>query len=404
MLDLEDKYIDLLLEMCLNFEKSKSLFISYDKCNKEFVEKVIKKAKTLGVDDIKVDEEDIYLTKEKLLTLTAEEIKKDSYFDKSVWNEYAEKGSNFLMLDTEFPHVLESVSPDKISLSREIIRNSREIFRKKEINYEIPWCIAAVPNGVWAKDLFPKEEDSYEKLFKIICDMCLVNTDDPIKSWIEYREKHQKISKKLNDLKIKSLHYKNSLGTDLKVTMPKECVWNSIASEEEKDMFVNMPSYEIFSSPDYRKTEGIVYSSKPLVYAGKIIDNFWLEFKDGKVIDYNAEIGKEILKGIIEGDSNSCYLGEVALVNYDSPISNTGLVFGTTLFDENASCHLALGDGFPNAIEKGTDMNDSELLQNGINISKVHVDFMIGTEDLSIEAEIDSGTIKIFEKGNFCIQ
>ena len=292
MLDLENKYIELLLKMCLNFEKSKLLFISYDKSNKEFVEKIIKRAKELGVVDIKVDEEDIYLTKEKLLTLSDEEIKNDPYFDKSVWNEYAEKGSNFLMLDTEFPHILETVSPDKIALSRQIIRNSREIFRKKEINYEIPWCIAAVPNKIWADELFPTEKDSYEKLFRIICDMCLVDTEDPIKSWIEYKEKSKELFEKLNNLKIKTLHYKNSLGTDLKIQMPKDYVWNSIASEEEKDMFVNMPSYEIFSSPDYRKTEGIVYSSKPLVYAGKTIDKFWLRFKEGKVVDYDAQTGK----------------------------------------------------------------------------------------------------------------
>ena len=403
MQDLENKYIELLLGMCLNFKKSKSLFISYDKVNKDFVEKLIKRAREIGIVDIKTDEEDIYLTKEKLLTLSDDQIKNDPYFDKSIWNVYAEKGSNFLMLDTEFPHVMDSVSPEKLALSRQLIRNTREVFRKKETNYEIPWCIAALPNKIWSDDIFPDSENSYDELFKLICKMCLVDTKDPIKSWCLYKEQMANLAEKLNKLEIKSLHYKNSLGTDLKIEMPKNSVWNSIASEEEKEMFVNMPIYEIFSSPDYRKTEGIVYNSKPLVYGGKLIDEFYIKFKEGKVIDYDAKVGKEVLQSIIEGDSNSCYLGEVALVNYDSPISNTNLVFGTTLFDENASCHLALGEGFPSSIKGGNIFTDSQLLEKGINVSKVHVDFMIGTKDLTIEAECNIGVIKIFENGNFCI-
>ena len=185
--------------------------------------------------------------------------------------------------------------------------------------------------------------------------------------------------------------------------MPDRSIWLSAEGEKDLNMFVNMPSYEIFSSPDYRRTNGIVYSSRPLCYGGGLIDKFYVKFKDGKVIDYDAKVGKEILKGIIESDNNSCFLGEVALVNYDSPISNTGLVFGTTLIDENASCHLALGDGFNDAIEGGIDLSDEELLQRGINRSKQHVDFMIGTSDLEIEAETNKGLVSLFKNGNFNI-
>ena len=199
------------------------------------------------------------------------------------------------------------------------------------------------------------------------------------------------------------MHYKNSLGTNLRVEMPENSIWNSAASDGAEKTIVNMPSYEIFSSPNYLKTNGIVYSSRPLVYGGGVVEDFHIEFKDGKVINYDAKKGKEILKEIIESDSNSCYLGEVALVNNDSPISNTNLVFGTTLFDENASCHLALGDGFSDSIKNGLNMTKKELLENGINQSKNHVDFMIGTDDLEIEAETKDGIILIFKKGNFNI-
>ena len=163
-----------------------------------------------------------------------------------------------------------------------------------------------------------------------------------------------------------------------------------------------MPSYEIFASPIYNKTKGIVYSSMPLCYNGSIVDEFWLKFENGKVIDYSAKIGLEILKGIIESDSNSCYLGECALVENNSPISNLGLVFQTTLIDENASCHLALGSGFPECIKNGINMTDKELLENGINVSKTHVDFMIGTKDLNITGTTyDNKEIPIFIDGNY---
>ena len=403
MEDLENKYIELLLKRCLNFNKSKSLFISYDIVNKKFVDKVIEKAKKMGIDDIGIDEEDINIIHKKLKEESLEEIEKDQYFNKKKWDDYAKKDASFLMLETEFPNLMDDIDSKKIAKSKHIMRTTRELFRKKEVTYQIPWCIAALPNEIWAKDIFGNDSNAYDKLFKVICKICMVNTENPIKSWDEYLINVSKRADKLTNLQIKSMHYKNSLGTNLRVEMPENSIWNSAASDGAEKTLVNMPSYEIFSSPNYLKTNGIVYSSRPLVYGGGVVEDFHIEFKDGKVINYDAKKGKEILKEIIESDSNSCYLGEVALVNNDSPISNTNLVFGTTLFDENASCHLALGDGFSDSIKNGLNMTKKELLENGINQSKNHVDFMIGTDDLEIEAETKDGIILIFKKGNFNI-
>lgn len=399
---MKEKYIELLLRRCVNFEKSKSLFINYDKVNQEFVDDVVKKARDMGVQDIYLDCDDINLTHEKLSNLSLDEIEKDPYFDKSVWDTYAKKDATFIMFDTEFPGVMDDIDPVKITLAKRINRESRPIFRKKESTMQISWCILALPNEIWAKGIFPNDGDAYKKLEELIYKCCMVYEDDPIKAWNSFLDKSNQLSEKLNSLKIKSLHYTNSLGTDLNIVMPEESIWVS-AGNEGGNSIVNMPTYEIFSSPDYRKTNGIVYNALPLVYGGGMIDKFFIEFKDGKVINYDAEIGEEILKGIIESDSNSSYLGEVALVNNDSPISNTGVVFGTTLFDENAACHLALGDGFPECIKNGQNMSEDELLTHGINQSKNHVDFMIGTPDLEIEAETDKGKVKIFTKGNFSI-
>lgn len=398
---MREKYIDLLLKRCLNFEKSKILFISYDKVNKDFVDDVIEKSKELGVDEIVVDESDIEKTYNILKSSSLNEIENNSYFDKSKWDLYAEKNASFLMLETEFPHYLDDIDPEKISKASYTKRKSRPLFREKETNYEIPWCIAALPNQMWANDIFNNDENSYQMLEDMIYEMCMVDRDNPIESWNEFLKDVKERTNYLNSLEIKKLHFTNELGTDLIVEYPDNLMWSSVADDIEYNMLVNMPSYEIFTSPDYRKTNGIVYSSRPLVYGGGLIDEFYLEFKDGKVINFGAKKGYEILRGIIESDPNACYLGETALVNSNSPISNTGLVFGTTLFDENASCHLALGDGFNMSIKDGLKMSKEELLNHGINQSHNHVDFMIGTNKMNIEATTNKGIMLIFKDGNF---
>lgn len=399
MNELENKYIELLLGRCLNVNASKSLFISFDHINRDFVEKVIKKAKEMGFTDICLDESDIFVLHDKLKNSTIEEIEKDPYHNKEMWNVYAQKGANFLMLETEFPGVMEDVDSKKIDLVTRINRSTRSIFRKLETSYQIPWVIAVVPNELWAKSLFPNSANPNEELFMKICQMCMVDTEDPILSWNQLILENKKQVDWLNSLNIKALHYTNGLGTDLAIYLPEKHIW--VGTGHSSGMIVNMPSYEIFTSPDYRKTQGIVYSSKPLYYGGGKVDEFFVEFKDGKVVNFGAKEGYELLKSIIEGDPQSCYLGEVALVNYDSPISNTGLVFGTTLFDENAACHLAFGNAFPPATLGTQGLSPEQLLAMGLNVSTSHVDFMIGTPDLMIEADTGESKKLIFKNGNF---
>lgn len=398
---MENKYIELLLKRCLNFDKSKSLFINYDVVNVDFVNKVVEFAKDMGIDDIYLDEEDINKEHEILSKISLDEIKSHEYFNEYMWDEYAKKNASFLLLETEFPKVMDDIDEDKIALASLTKRSTKPIYKEKQAKEIIPWCITVLPNKVWAASIFPNDKDSYNKLFNAIAKMCMLDSDDPIKSWDKYLEKSKEMADKLNNLKIKKLHYTNSLGTDLTVEYSNDLIWCSAATES--GVICNMPSYEIFTSPDYRKTNGIVYNSKPLVHNGALIDKFYLKFLNGRVVDYDAEVGKKVLKGIIESDSNSCFLGETALVEYDSPISNTGIVFGTTLFDENASCHLALGEGFPECIKDGLNKNKDELLDVGINQSKTHVDFMIGTSDLNITALTENGEVEIFKDGNFVI-
>ena len=398
---LEEKYIDLLLKRCVNFNKSKSLLIGYDKVNKDFVEKLVIRAKELGVTDIYLDEEDIIEKKSILMDIKLEEIDNHPYFNKSKWDEYASKDAAFIFLDTEFPHFMDNVDPKKITKAQYVARHSRPIYRKKQLSYQIPWCITALPNEVWAQDVFKGDPNAYEKLYLSIMKFCMVDTENPVQSWDKEILKMKLFQDKLNELQIKKLWYKNSKGTDLTLELSERAVWNSAASECKDGMFVNMPSYEIFTSPDYRKTEGIVYGTRPLVYKGGIIDDFYIRFEKRKVVEFDAKVGKELLSGIINSDEGSCYLGEVALVDKETPISKSGIVTGTILLDENASPHLALGEGFTSAIKDIDNMSEEELKQLGLNFSTAHVDFMIGSDDLNILADTNKGPILILKNGRY---
>ena len=393
------KYIELILKKCLWFN-NKSLLINYNKLNKDFVLKLVDYAENMGIDDIYLEEVDYYYKHDLLKNSTIDEIKENDYFKAIMWNEYAKKDATFLFIESEMPGLMDDIEPEKLALESYLRRSTKPIYNEKRDKGLISWLIAAYPNEIWANDLFDGP-DAYNKLYNYIMKMCMVDDDNPLVSWDNQLAFADDMVNKLNNLKIKELHYTNSLGTDLYLTLPDNYLY---ASAKDGKGIVNMPSYEVFTSPDYRYTNGIVYSALPLIHNGAYIDNFWIKFKDGKAVECDALKGKEVLEGIINSDPTACYLGEAALVNNDSPISNTGLVFKTTLFDENASCHLALGAGFNECLKDGLNMSEAELKEHGINQSKNHVDFMIGTSDLNIEATLEDGSkILIFKDGNFCI-
>ncbi len=210
----------------------------------------------------------------------------------------------------------------------------------------------------------------------------------------------------LNKKQFKKFIIKNSLGTDLTVQLPNRHLWASGKDTTKSgiDFVANIPTEEVFSMPYKYGVDGIVYASKPLNYGGTLIENFSLTFKDGKIIDFTAETGAEALKNLINTDEGAKYLGEIALVPYDSPISNSNILFYNTLFDENASCHLAIGQAYPSCIEEGDTLNKQQMEEAGMNDSLVHVDFMFGTKDLDIVAVDNFGnTEQIFKKGNWAL-
>ena len=397
---MENKYIKLLLEGSLKINKNTPLFISYPLICRPFVMNLKAYAEKLGVKDIYLDEKNPYEVYYTLKNSSLKEMENNPLFDSHIWDEYAKKKAAFLMLESEIPNLMEDIEASKVAKMADLKLKSKPVYREKQLKGEIPWCIAIVPNLLWAQKILPKSKKPLEDFWKVLADICMFKEGSPIKNWEKYLSTQKKLEDKLNALKITKLYYQNKLGTNLEITLGKNALWRSASSDK---WLVNMPSYEIFTTPLYNGTSGIVYSSKPLIYNGQVISDFYIKFKEGKVTSCKAKCGNTILTELINSDKLMGYLGEVALVNYDSPISNTNLVFETTLIDENASCHLALGSGFPECIKNGQKMDKADLKKAGVNTASNHVDFMIGTKDLTIEAETVMGRITIMQDGNLII-
>lgn len=277
---------------------------------------------------------------------------------------------------------------------------------KKATNNKITWCIAGIPSVKWAKKIFPNlsPDDAVEALWKAILKTSRAEEGRGVENWKKHDEELKKRCEFLNGLRLKSLHYRSQNGTDLTVGLIPgvRFLGGGEATIDGRYFEPNIPSEEVFTSPRRGEAEGIVYATKPLIYKGTMIRDFWVRFHEGKAIEVYAEEGEEALRSILTLDEGSAYLGECALVPYDSPINNTGLLFYKTLFDENAACHLALGMGFTELYPDFEKYTDEQIHSFGINDSLSHVDFMIGSADLSIVGTKENGeTIEIFHHGNW---
>ena len=402
---LQEKYAKVILESCLKVEKDQPLFISYNVERRDFVNIITKIAIELGVKDIYYEASDPYLKHELLKSLEVEDLKKLTFWNKEMWNVYAKKDAAFLMLASETPGLMKDISPEKMSAMTKYSYETRKEFDARRDKSELAWCIAAVPTSDWAKELFKDTSDPVEELWDKIFDICSIKEDDPVAIWDEKISKLKNRGKKLTDYQFKTLKYKSSNGTDFSIDLPKGHIWASGNEKlaNGKEVLVNFPTEEVFTSPDCRSASGIVYSSKPLSYQDVLINNFNIRFENGKAIEAHAEQGEETLKQMIGICENSDMIGEVALVPFDSPISNTNQIFLETLFDENAACHIALGDSFPECIENGPKTSKEVLFtEHNLNKCDSHVDFMVGNKDMNITGITEDGKeIPIFIDGNF---
>lgn len=316
-----------------------------------------------------------------------------------------EENACMVSISAPTPHVYEGIDPMKFKKANIASMKKLGFFKQYTMGNKGQWVIVAYPTQAWANEVFKDDENAYEKLLEAILEASRVRIDtDPVKEWEEHIDRLAKHNKILNDYNFKTLKFKNSLGTDLSVDLVENHIWGGGGEQTHNGIWFapNIPTEETFTMPHSHGVNGRVYSTKPLNHNGSLIENFYLDFKDGEVVNYYAEKCQDALKALLETDEGAKRLGEVALISYDSPISNMNVLFYNTLFDENASCHLALGNAYTMNIKDGYVLSEEELMKKGYNKSIVHVDFMFGSSDMEIVGICQDGkVVKIFEKGNF---
>ncbi|MGL4848714.1 MAG: aminopeptidase [Clostridium sp.] len=401
-----EKYADLIVKKGLNIQKDGLLFINSPIECAEFSRIISEKAYNVGAKNVYINYGDENFSKIKLQNESLESLKEVPDFEIEKYMYYQRNGASFLSISASNPELLKEIDGNKIAASSQARSIALKDYYEKVMNNENAWCVVSVPSKAWAKKVFPElnEEDAVDSLWDAIFKIVRVDLENPVDAWDKHSKSLKENIKFFEKYNFKKLKYTNSIGTDLEIELPENHIWcgGSDVTTGGVEFIANMPTEEIFTLPKRDGVNGIVYSTKPLNYNGTLVDEFTLTFKDGRIVDFTAKEGYDALKSLIETDEGSHYLGEVALVPYDSPISNSNILFYNTLFDENASCHLAIGRAYSSCIKDGEKMNEEELLKAGANNSLKHVDFMIGSKDLNIVGYTHDGTsIKVFENGNF---
>lgn len=401
-----EKYADLIVKTGVNLQKGQILVINSPVDCASFTREIARIAYKAGAKEVVINWRDDLFSKIRYLLAPEEVFEEYPGWKKEFYLFYSRQGAAFLSIDDDDPEVMKGVDPERILKSIRTSQTALKEYKERLMSNRNAWCVVTVPSAPWAKKVFPdlSEEEAVEKLWEEIFRTVRVDAENPAAAWEVHKDKLKQGMDFLNSNRFRLLHYKNSMGTDLKIELPENHIWigGSDFTPDGLEFIANMPTEEVYTLPRKTGVNGKVVSTKPLSYNGNVIDEFSLTFKDGRIVDFSAAKGYDTLKSIIDTDEGSHFLGEVALVPFDSPISKSGILFYNTLFDENASCHLAIGKAYCVCLKDGENMKEEELDKLGVNDSLAHVDFMIGSHDLEITGVKADGTeIPVFRKGNF---
>nr|WP_307990533.1 aminopeptidase [uncultured Niameybacter sp.] len=402
------QYARLIVEIGVNIQKDQYLMITAPIQTAYFARELAKCAYEVGAKKVYVDYVDEELNKVQYMHAPDE-----AFLEYPEWvaegkRKLAEKNCAFISISAANPDLLKDVDSKRIATMQKTAGIALEPFRRYTQNGDVAWCVASIPTEGWARKVFPEaidNEEAVEMLWDKIFIANRIYEEDPVASWENHTKALEEKTKFLTEKKFTKLHYTGP-GTDLYVELPKGHIWQGGGSYNKVGTYyvANMPTEEVFTMPHKYGVEGKLASTKPLSYGGNVIDEFVLFFEKGRIVDFTAKVGYDTLKELIETDEGSHYLGEVAIVPDDSPVSNTETIFYNTLFDENASCHFAIGSAYPDTLEGGTELSKEELEEKGANTSITHVDFMVGGKNLTIEGITESGeTLTILKDGNWAI-
>ncbi|MFK7693737.1 aminopeptidase [Paenibacillus sp. HJGM_3] len=403
-----EKYAELILRVGVNLQPGQILMIESQLETAELTRIVVKRAYMAGAKYVQVN-----WTDEQTTRIRYEHAPDDSFDFYPEWNarmmeQLAEGGGALLNIKVPDPALLNGIEGWKVSASNKAAAVARQTFQRYIRNSTISWCLVKAPTPAWAAAVYPElpEEERMAVMWEAIFKMNRVDHDDPVQGWREHLgvllEKRQALHAK----GYRRLHYR-APGTDLSVELPEGYIWLGGGKENGSGVYfvANMPTEEVYTMPKRDGVNGTVTSTMPLNLNGRLVEGLTLTFENGKVTQFKADKGEEYIAALLDTDEGARYLGELALVPHDSPISNMNRTFYNTGIDENASCHLALGSAYPTNLEGGTKMSKEELLAHGANVSLVHTDFMIGSAELDIDGELPDGTMEpVFRRGNWAIR
>lgn len=401
-----DLYANLLVRKGVALRPGQELVLQAPVERADFARRVVRAAYRVGAGHVTVLWAD-----DEVSRLTYEHCPLEFFEHTPSWqveqlNSLAEAGAAFLFLEGQDPTILRGIDPAKPAAATRARNTECRSFRDGMDFGHNAWCIAGVPVEAWACEVFPdlSPAEALYRLWVLILEVSRADGEDPESAWETHNASFEKTKRFLNGHAFDALRYEASNGTDLTVGLPEGHVWDGGAGRTQDGVtfFPNNPTEEVFTSPDRLRAEGVVHSALPLVRNGQVVRDFWLRFEGGEVVDFGAEQGREVLRHILETDDGARRLGEVALVSKNTPIRQSDTLFYDTLYDENASCHLALGMGFPECVAGGPKLSKEALLEHGVNQSATHVDFMVGSDDLSITGILPDGTeVPVFVNGQW---
>ncbi|MCT2537464.1 aminopeptidase [Aquibacillus koreensis] len=382
------KYAELAVQAGVNLQKNQLLIIHSDIQNATFARLIQTVAYEAGASNVFIDWTDEQSTKEFYLNAADRVIDHFPDWQAARFKEWEDAGAAYIHIISENLDVFKDVSTDRISRFQKASRTKLRDHYAKIRSHEVRWCLLVVPYVGWATKVFPNlsKEEALESLWELILKGSRADGKNPIKDWESHNRAFESRKKILNESQFEALHFTNSRGTDLLIGLPKNhrYIGGGVIDENGIPFFPNIPTEEIFTAPHKNKVNGKLVGTKPLIYGGSVIDEFYLIFKDGRITDYYAAKGQEVLQNLMETDEGSHYLGEIALVSNKSPLAQADTLFYNTLFDENTACHIGIGNASPSNIQNGMDQSEEELRASGLNTSLLLVNVTFGTEDMKV--------------------
>ena len=402
---LKRDYAELVVRSGVNIQKGQRLQITSEIECADFARLCADAAYDAGCREVLFRWRDDELTRMKYLKAADEVFDSVDQWDIDRANGLVDEGCAFITIYAEDPECLKGVDPERIRRAQISSGKALEHYREMMMSSACPWTVCSVPSKAWSRAVFPQlsEEEAVARMWEEILACCRIDGGDAVQNWQNHIDELKKHVDILNEYNFRTLRYRNSAGTDVTVDLPEGHYWEGGSEKSGTGVIFspNLPTEEVFTLPDRNSMNGTIVSTKPLSHNGTVIEGIVFKVENGKIVEAHADKGEDILKDAISVDEGASYFGEVALVPYDSPISNSGVLFFNTLFDENASCHFAFGEAYP-MIKGSENMSRDELEAHGVNVSMTHVDFMVGSEDLEITGITHDGEeIAVFRNGNF---